>query len=237
MRYLLLISVLLLFALRVIAQPGFGPEIGLGMSSMRFAPEFGFTSASTSSIFSGKIGGIGDFCLSKHLYVQTGIFVSIKGQSREFSFFHSDSLNEAVNQTLSIYYADVPITVVFKTGIQGKGRVIIGLGLTPSYILGGINQLHLQGSTNDTPYNYNIKNPITNGKPVSMFDIGLNIIGGYELPTGLFFKAYYTAGVRDIGLGGEIDKNRMWGISAGYIFGKGRNIKKEIDDLIDRSPQ
>jgi len=70
-----------------------------------------------------------------------------------------------------------------------------------------------------------------------MFDIGLNLTAGYELATGLFFRAYYTTGVTDIGLGTEVDKNRVWGAGAGYIFGKGRNINKETDDLIDKTPE
>ena len=35
---------------------------------------------------------------------------------------------------------------------------------------------------------------IVGGHPVAQFDIGLNIVAGYELPTGLFFRAYYTPG-------------------------------------------
>ena len=235
MRYLLFIPVVLLCTSSLFAQPGFGPEVGIGMSSMHFAPEIGFTSASYSSIFSGKIGGIADFKFTKRVYFQTGLFLSRKGQSREFSFYKSDSLNEYVQQTLTINYIDVPVTLVYKSGIQGKGRVILGVGVTPSYIIGGRNKLKAQGTYNDTPFTNNINNQIANGKPVAAFDIGVNVIAGYELPTGLFFRAYYTAGTRDIGLGGEIDKNRMWGISAGYLFGKCRNINKDAEDLIDKS--
>ena len=234
MKYSSFIIILLLYTASAYAQPGFGPEVGIGMSSMHFAPPIGFTTASGSTILSGKIGGIADFSLSKHIYFQPGIFLSRKGQSREFSFSTSKSLNESVQQTLTINYIDVPVNLIYKTGIQGKGRIIVGLGVTPSYIIGGRNKLQAQGVYNDTPYTTNINAQIANGKPVGMFDIGINIIVGYELPTGLFFRAYYTAGIKDIGLDTEIDKNRMWGVSAGYLFGKGRNINNEADDLIDK---
>jgi hypothetical protein len=235
MRYLTAVVFFLISSIDSIAQPGFGPEIGIGMSSMHFAPALEFTAASTSSIFSGKIGGIADLKLTKHTYLQPGIFLSRKGQSRDFSFYQSDSVNLFVQQTLTINYVDVPVTLIYKSGIQGKGRVILGLGVTPSYIIGGRNKEHDKGVSNNAPFDNTYNKRITNGIPVSMFDIGVNIIGGYELPTGLFFKLYYTSGVTDIGLGTEIDKNRMWGLSAGYLFGKGRNINKEAGDLIDKS--
>jgi Outer membrane protein beta-barrel domain len=236
MRALFVLLALLLTAVPAsFAQLGFGPEVGIGMSSMHFAPELGFTSASTTAILSGKIGGTIDVHLNKKLSFQSGLFLSRKGQTRDFSFYSSDSLNEYVHQTLTINYIDVPVNVLYKTGVQGKGRAFFGIGITPSYIIGGRNKLKADGVSNDTAYHTTIDREIANGKPVGMFDIGVNLTGGYELPTGLFFRIYYTAGMKDIGLGREIDKNRMWGVSAGYLFGKGRNINKEADDLIDHS--
>ena len=218
------------------AQTGYGPEVGIGMSSMYFAPDIGFTSASQSPIASGRIGGNIDARFSKtRLYVQAGLFLSRKGQSRNFSFYTSDSLNEAVKQTLTINYIDLPVNILFKTGMQGKGRFFLGLGATASYIIGGRNVYHAQGAYNDTPFVRDVHTGVVKGNPLKMFDIGMNITAGYELPTGLYFRAYYTAGVNDLGLGREIDKNRMWGIGAGYFFGKGRNINQEADDLIDKT--
>ena len=235
MRRLLFLPVLLLCITTIFAQPGFGPELGLGVSTMHFEPPFGFTSASTSAEFSGKIGGVADFKASKHIYFQPGIFFSRKGQSREFSFYTSDSLNLDVHQTLMINYIDVPVNLVYKTGIQGRGRVIFGAGVVPSYIIGGRNKQQRQGVSDGVPFNNSTNTLIASGNPLALFDIGVNTFAGYELPTGLFFRAYYTAGVRDIGLGGEVDKNRVWGVSCGYLFGKGHNINKEADDLIDKS--
>jgi hypothetical protein len=233
--YLFLFAVFIITVPRANAQFGYGPELGVGMSSMHFAPVEGFTSASVSPVFSGKIGGGIDLGLSKKVYFQSGLFVSLKGQNRNFSFYSSDSLNESVKQTLNIAYFDLPLSVVFKTGFQGKGRFFLGLGVTPSYIIGGKNKINSVGVYNDTPFTTNSNTKIVAGSPLAMFDIGVNVTAGYELATGLFFRLYYTVGVNDIGLGNEIDKNRMWGIAAGYFFGMGRNINKEADDLIDKS--
>ncbi len=236
MRYFhLLISALIILSTTTKAQTGFGPEIGLGMSKMRFAPPLSFTAASVSGIASGKIGGLIDKPLNKHVFFQAGLSFSRKGAVREFSYYTNDSFSEAVNQTLSIYYIDLPLNVIWKSGRQGHGRLIAGVGATPSYIIAGKNKLHdnfvSQGVRTVTEDNTNI----IVGQTVKGFDIGLNITAGYELATGLFFRGYYTIGVSDIGPGTEIDKNRMFGLAAGYLFGKGRNANKDTDGLIDKS--
>ena len=234
MRLYFLFVLSLSFVVPVSAQMGYGPEAGIGMSNMHFAPAEGFTSASTSPQASGKIGGIIDYGLNRKAYLQTGLYFSRKGQSRSFSFDKSDSLNEYVDQKLTINYIDLPVNLLYKTGIQGKGRFSLGVGVTASYIIGGRNKMQAYGKSNDTPYTVNNNTRIVKGNPLAMFDLGVNLVGGYEFPTGLFIRAYYTAGIKDIGLGSESDKNRIWGLSAGYFFGKGRNINKDIDDLIDK---
>lgn len=239
MKFLYLSIISLIITAATNAQPGFGPEIGLGMGSMHFAPPLypiPYTAASVSPILSGKVGGLADFSLNKHFYFQAGIEVSRKGAKRSFSYYKNDSFNEAVSQTLYINYFDAPVNVVYKTGIQGKGRFMFGLGATPSYIIGGRNKLKDHLVFRDTLTVTNDNSRIDIGHTLGGFDIGLNISAGYELATGLFFRAYYTAGINDIGMNTEIDKNRIWGISAGYLFGKGRNVNKEADDLIDKTP-
>jgi len=220
------------------AQVGFGIEGGIGSSSMKFAPALlpiPYSSGATGAIPSGKIGGFLDLPLSKHIYFQGGLYVSRRGAVRHFAYYISDSLNDAVSQELDVYYFDLPLNIVYKSGSQGSGRFVAGIGVTVSDMLGGKNNLRERQVFNDTLSVTNTDGGISAGNTLHAFDIGANLLAGYELPTGLFFRAYYTVGVQDIGIGTEFDKNRMWGISAGYIFGKGRDIKKEEDDLIDKS--
>jgi outer membrane protein with beta-barrel domain len=222
------------------AQIGFGPEIGAGIATMKFAPRLDpvtYTSASVNPIFGGKIGGVVDFPLNRQIYFQAGISLSREGAVRAFSYYHNDSFNEAVNQTLYINYANLPLTVLYKSGMQGKGRFIAGVGATLSYIIGGQNKLQDHQVFNDTPSNTNGTYKISGSNTVAGLNVGVNLCAGYELSTGLFFRAYYNVGVKDLGLGTEIDKTRSLGVSAGYFFGKGRDINKEKDDLIDHSTE
>ncbi len=221
---------------RAVAQLGYGPELGLGISTVRFAPDQGYTAASSSAIPSIRIGGLGDVGFNKKLYFQSGLYFVTRGQNRNFSFYTSDSLNNAVDETLRLNYLDIPLNVVYKTGRQGKGRVMLGIGATFSYLLYGTNKIHSQGKVSDTAFNNTTLARMDSGpNAVPRNDLGINLMAGYELPTGLFFKLYYTVGFQDYGPGTEIDKNRILGVSAGYMFGKGRNINKEANDLIDKS--
>jgi len=237
--FLFLFTLFIVIARPVYAQVGFGSELGIGMSSMHFAPPtypILYTSASVSPIFSGKVGGVIDLPLSKHVYFQAGLSLSRRGAVKSFSYYKNDSFNESVHQTLNINYLDLPVNVLYKSGMQGKGRFIVGLGATASYIIGGRNILQDHQVYNDSMTNTNDNVKISLVNTLHGFDIGVNVTAGYESPTGLFFRLYYTVGVNDIGIHTETDKNRMWGIAAGYFFGKGRNINKETDDLIDKTP-
>ena len=222
------------------AQIGFGPEIGGGMSSMKFTPPqdvIQYPYASVSTIASGRIGGLIDVPMNRHFYFQAGLSASRKGAVRHFSYYLSDSFNESVTQTLYINYLELPVNVIWKSGHQGRGRFMFGLGAIPAYVIGGRNKVEDHQVFRDTLTNTNDNLKVVAGKTVSGFDIGVNLTAGYELPTGLFFRAYYTTGAKDIGIGTEKDKNRVWGIAIGYLFGKGRNVNKDVGNLIDKTKE
>ena len=220
------------------AQSGYGFEAGLGIAEMHFAPGPFYASASNSAILGGKLGGFFDVDLNHKFYLQVGLRISRQGDQRDFSYHENDSFNEKVTQTITLGYAEMPFALLYKTGIQGKGRVTFGIGVTPAYVLAGRNKLHATGTYGGVAYDTSFNIAVITGKnanPVGSFDLGLDLSAGYELGTGLFFKAFFRPGINDIGLGGESDKNRLWGIAGGYIFGHHRNINNEGDDLIDHS--
>ncbi len=237
-KLLIFMLLLLLPARTTLAQVGYGPEVGFGAATMRFAPDQAYSSATTTAIPAFKLGAIIEKNLNSHLFFQTGISFDTRGQKRKYAFYVSDSLNAAVDQTWNLYYAMAPLNILYKTGKQGKGRVIMGIGVMPGFLLHGKNKLHASGKQNDTAFNTSSTTALESGADaIPRFDLGINLIAGYELPTGLFFRVGYTAGFTDLGQQTEIDKNRFTSLSVGYYFGKGRNINKETDDLIDRSPQ
>ncbi|MBC7553835.1 MAG: PorT family protein [Taibaiella sp.] len=215
-------------------QLGYGLEVGAGMSTMRFAPDMGFTQASKKPVASWKAGIVIDAGINKKVYFQSGICFTSKGQKRDYSFYVADTLNEKVAQSLRLSYIEVPVMLCYKSAVQGRGRVVAGIGAAAAYQVGGRHRLSAEGVYNGTAFNTTIDEKAIANRPLSPFDIGLSLVAGYELPTGWMIRAYYTAGVNDLGQGTEIDKNRMFGIAVGYMAGKGRNIYKERDELIEK---
>ena len=238
MRNLLFIYFTVLLALPAKAQVGFGPEAGIGISGIQFLPPsdvFNFAITSQKPVPAYFVGGVLDIPMNPNLYFQTGLYFTRQGGIRDYSFYHNDSFNAGVHQELYIHYLDLPMSVFYKTGMQGKGRFVVGLGATLSYIVGGKNVYSDHSVINDTPFSNNGEYPIEIGRTLVGLNVAMNLIAGYELPNGLFFRARYYWGIKDIGLGTEIDKTKLGAISIGYLLGKGRNIYKEKDDLIDKS--
>lgn len=228
----MVISAALLFAANVSAQPGFGPEAGLGVAYMHFVPRMPYVTSTRSPVFSGRIGGTADLALHKHIYFQPGLFASLKGDSRSYSFYYTDSTNETIHDKVALGYLDAPINIVYKTGVQGAGRFFFGVGVTFSYLITGSINRGYQGRINGVAENYSQAWHI-NDSDFRRFDVGVSVTTGYELPNGLYFRAYFISGSNNAGTSGEVDKNRIAGAGAGYFFGKRRStIKKEDDDLI-----
>src|SRR5690606_10576384 len=53
------------------------------------------------------------------------------------------------------------------------------------------------------------------------FDISANVTIGYEMPAGLFFRAYYGLGLLNVAPGGDSDncfRNSGGGLSIGFLF-------------------
>ena len=205
----------------------------MGSSNMYFAPAAGFTNASQTPGFSWRFGQVADITLNNHIYIQTGAAIQQKGQERKYSFYTNDTFNASEDQTLKLLYADVPLNIVFKTGQIDRERFFFGIGADFAYLIGGTNKYKKLGHLGDTTYSINSTDRAQGDDPLKGFDLGINIYGGYELPSGLFFKVYYTAGFSDIGLGSESDRNRMWGFGTGFLFGKKKAIRHQTEEVID----
>ncbi len=213
------------------AQLAIAPEIGISSCSMKVMPPTPYRLSSSGSLTGGKIGAIGDIGLSEHLYFQSGLFFSIKGDTKSLAYSVNDSVQN-IDQKTQIHYLELPVNVLFKTSTQGLGRIFFGLGASIDYTIGGRNTIHNYGhigslSSFDTTTNTTIQG----GRDISKIDVGLNFIAGYEFRWGLFLRLYYSYGFTDIATFlDESDKNRSYGFSAGYFLGKSRhsNLANEL---------
>ena len=217
------------------SQSGYGVEAGLGVAYMHFIPSSLYDQSNSSPVVCYRVSGVLELQLTNKLYIQSGLILSRQGDTRNFSYYLNDSFNESISQKLTVGYAEIPLNVVIKTGKQGKIRAIMGIGASPSYLFTGENKIHARGSYQLLSFDTSTRSIVTNGNPISNFDVGLDLFLGLELPTGWVFKFSYVPGVNDIGAGGFLDKNRAVLFSVGRFFGAQRNINKEADDLIDHT--
>ena len=234
-KFFLFIICSILMLQNVNAQVGYAPEVGVNFSNMKFEPIYGFTSASTSGLVGPRFGGIVDLDMGPHIYLQPGAFFSSKGATRNFSYSYKDTA-QTVNETLRLNYIEVPINVLFKTGLQGDARFFFGLGIDLEYVVGGSDKLHDFGNNGVDSFNLNQTSKVAGQGLVANFDIGLNFTLGYELPSGFYVRGYYTLGVSDISLYsdmGESDKNYAAGASIGYFFGKNRHHKRVVPPVTE----
>ena len=180
-----------------------------------------------------RIGGIADISLSTHLYFQTGLYFTVRGYTKNILADSAAVVYEHVTEKQEIHYLELPLFVVFKTGTQGHGRICFGAGATISFVVGGqVTTVDEGMGLNGLYYNNSYKNTIVAGHDIMRTDAGLNLSLGYEMPKGLFVRAFYFKGFNNLSTyGDESIHLSAWGIGMGYFIGKGRHDKPD-DDLI-----
>ena len=98
-------------------------------------------------------------------------------------------------------YLELPLNILYKPS-GSKGSFFIGGGPAPSFYIG--ESVFYSGITR-----------------VKKFDVGINILTGYELPIGFSINLHYTYGLLNISQNRTdipVTKNRCFGFSVGYIF-------------------
>lgn len=205
------------------AQIGYGPEGGISYCQFKTLPASAY-SVNQQGILGYNIGGALDVPMNDNYYFQTGIFFTQKGGIKKDDYvFNSDTAYEHTKETVHISYLSVPLTVLFKTGAPGGSRFFFGLGATVGLMIKGTDKIDDTTFFSGQSYHY-----ITTNNLSSHIDVDATFLAGYELPSGLFFKAYYALGVSNVSnTTDEIDKNRTAGITVGYFF---RSKKQKDED-------
>lgn len=127
------------------------------------------------------------------------------------------------------------MNVVYKLPV-GSGNFFFGLGPALAFGLSGKDKYTDPSSPSDNK-TYDIKfdgkksdditDPNDNDGHLKRFDVGLNIIAGYKLPMGVFFRVAYTHGFMDVDPNKDNKdpddrtsyKNRGVSLGVGYMFG------------------
>jgi len=190
------------------AQIRIAPEVGASFSKIVTDP----STPGSSYVIGPRVGGLVDIALTDNLYLQPGVAWAMKGVKSEFLGLES---------TISTNYIEVPINVMYKLGKEGSGRFFFGLGPNIGYAISG--KMKSKGSF--AGISFDDESDITFGSDstdMKALDFGGNINIGYELPMGLYARAYYQMGFANLANAGVTQKNTSFGLAIGYLFG-GKN--------------
>lgn len=136
-------------------------------------------------------GGYAQIKAGKNACFQPELLIVGKGMKEKY---------EAYSYRNDVTYIELPLNILYKP-VTSKGSFFIGGGPSPAYYIG--ENFFYSGQ-------YFIKK----------FDLGINLLAGYEMPIGFSINLHYTHGLTNISRSAEVllTKNRCFGLSVGYIF-------------------
>ncbi|SHM77324.1 porin family protein [Chitinophaga sp. CF418] len=178
-----------------------------------------------------RAGLIADQRLSKNFYLQPQLILNQKG----YNYSRVDtSADTHYKYKRHLLYLELQAHLLYKPQI-GNGKLLLGAG---PYIGRGISgreriegyQLDQDGQQykfveynvikykKPSPFNpYYSEFDATHMKP---YDVGLNLLAGYELKNGLFFNAIYSLGFNNTSYYAIKSYNGYLGITVGYFLKK-----------------
>lgn len=223
------------------AQVSFGVQAGANLAFGKFTSAYmdplfptTLTNDPKAGFYAGVLAEIpisGNFAFSPELnFIQKG--------SKTNSVFYTDD----VHHKITLNYVELPLNVVFKVPV-GTGNFFFGLGPSLAFGISGTDKRTSQSDPTD-PYSNgsfkvnfdgkkydDITDPNDNDVHFKRFDAGANILAGYKLGNGLFFKLGYNYGFMNIDPNKDNKdvqdqstyKNRGFNIGVGFMFGGSKN--------------
>lgn len=221
--------------------------LGLGSAAMaqdiKIGPEVGATYNTMSQTIEGadystnyqlgfRIGGVVDYQFNEAFSIQPGLFLSANNgtESHNQTNFKTESGVPASiidRRNYSITYVQLPVYALFKTGAEyDDPHFFVGVGPSFNLGVGGRFKQDYSSTLNGVgrPQKYDDDVAFGNSRTkdqIRRFDISANATVGYELPVGIFFRAYYGIGLLNVAPGSEHNnsfRNSGGGISIGFLI-------------------
>jgi hypothetical protein len=237
-----ILSALALLALGgpVMAQ-GFkiGPELGATYNTM--SQKLGGTTRETNYQVGFRVGVVSDIKFAEQFALQPGLFLSVNNGTESYyeRYYRTAAgvpTSDHDRRNYQFTALQLPVYAMFKTGKEfDDHHFFFGIGPSFNYaISGNFKQEYtntLNGKSLVKRYDYTL--PIGYDKvndKLRPFDISANVTIGYEMPAGLFFRAYYGLGLLNVAPGGDSDncfRNSGGGLSIGFLFKTSRKAHWE----------
>ncbi|HMR91871.1 MAG TPA: porin family protein [Chitinophagaceae bacterium] len=179
----------------------FGIKAGVNTNAFVVRGESGGDKVSYSASKIGfQAGGVADISFSEHFSIQPNLLVVLKGGKYPASKY-----------AINIFSADLPINFLYK-----NNGFFAGAGPNLSYGISG--KIKAEDETID------VYSDEAGEIPLKRFEMGANLLMGYQFAKGVSISANYTLGVSNIlnvdDPGDSKVNNNYLGLSIGFNFGK-----------------
>ena len=221
------------------AQVSFGIQLGanIAMGKLSYDDAISVPAALTNDPKVGIIGGfLAEIPLGSNLAFRPELNFIQKGSKS--NAFTTSQLKRTLN------YIELPLNVVYKLD-AGSGNFFFGLGPTLAFGISGKDKYSDTNDPNDPTLNYTSTVKFDGKKDdntaaysdkdhLKAFDFGANILAGYQLGMGVFFKLGYTYNFMELdpnhsdpNYSKSSYKNRGFNVCVGYMIGGSKSSKKK----------
>lgn len=209
MKKLLILAVATIFSGAAMAQQKMGLKVGVNM------PKYSFGAPNANNSSTGKttnfhVTGYLDAPISTNFSIQPGISLQGKGGK------YVDNTNYEVEQ--NTMWIEVPVNLLIKAPVGAGNNLFFGGGPYGALAIAGQNKTVINNTTSKTDMKFGNKS----GDNLKGTDLGLNLLAGFQLNSGLNLGAGYGLGLTDLrpnGSGGQGKQtNRVLSFSAGFSF-------------------
>jgi hypothetical protein len=195
------------------AQARFGIKAGINIANENVKLTYlGFSGdRSGDAIVGFHIGGVAEVPLGSNFSFRPELLLSGKGSN----FTSVDDDSTSATAKIRPYYLELPLNIVYHHTLLSGTKLYGGAG--PSIAYGLFGKAKSGGVSDDVFQDGGYKH----------FDVGINILAGVELKSGLTISANFTPGLANIYDGGDgvvqgasniKFRNTAFGFSLGYMF-------------------
>lgn len=207
-----------------------GPEVGVNFVTL--GQKINGESRETNYQLGFKAGATVDIQFTNNFYLQPAIFLSVNNGSesyyqRNYRTGGGVPYAEKDRRQYQVTQLQVPVYAMYKTDKEfDDPHFFFGIG--PSFNLGISGQYSQEYSLGqngvDRPTRTNTNIRFGNHRTldhIRRFDLAANATVGYQMPMGLFFRAFYGIGLLNMAPDGDKNnyfRNSGGGLSVGFLF-------------------
>lgn len=211
---LLMAVAITMYALDMQAQsPRFGINSGIVIANVSFKDDSGKEKG--VSRIGLNLGLLIDVPVGSNFSFQPGVNFVQKGfQEKETGIDYSDEIKTRLN------YIETPLNLVYKVPFK-KSHFFFGAGPSAAFALNGKSAYKSTDGVTTQQDEENMKFGNSDEDDMKSFELAFNIIGGFEIKSGLQIAVNYNRSINNL-LPGETDgatfRNNYFGVKIGYML-------------------